>query len=68
MLTAFVLAEVGVGGLAFMTSPLLFRGLLEFHYPLTFGGGPSGALDTACVPERPCIPGGHTRAIPLFVR
>lgn len=55
MLTGFVLANVAVSGLAVMTSPLLFRGLLELHYPPTFRGEPSGALDTVCAPQRPRI-------------
>jgi hypothetical protein len=32
MLTRLVLANVAVGGLAVMMSPLLFRSLLELHY------------------------------------
>lgn len=65
MLTGFVLANVAIGGLAVMTSPLLFRGLLELHYPPTFRGEASGALDTVCVPQRPRISRVHARAIPL---
>jgi hypothetical protein len=51
MLTGFVLTNVAVGGLAILTAPLLFRGLLELHYPLGFEGEASSALAGSFAPE-----------------
>jgi hypothetical protein len=65
MLTGVVLANVAVGGLAVLTAPLPFRGLLELHYPPGFRGEASGALAEDFAPEPHCPVRGHARVIPF---
>jgi hypothetical protein len=50
MLTEFVLANVAVGGMVVMTSPLLFQGLLELRYPPGFRGEAADAPAEVLLP------------------
>lgn len=68
MLTGFVLANVAVGGLAILTAPLPFRGLLELHYPPGFRGDASGALAGDFAPDPHRLVRRHARVIPLPAR
>lgn len=65
MLTEFVLADITVGGLVVMTSPLLFQGLLELRYPPSFRGEAPEALAGGASPKRPVRTSrGRPREIP----
>jgi hypothetical protein len=57
MLTDFVLTSVAAGGLAVMTAPLFFKGLLALRYPAT-----RGEVMSAFAPQTPARSNRRTDA------